>query len=341
MKETEIIERAIEKFQSLTGIMVQYNASRYMRKPDTGILTIKTKPVISLEAEGKNEIRQLEVPHLLQKKKQTNGKFIIVGRYIPMPVKKILKSEKINYLETAGNCFIQDNDTFIYINDQKVTPERETGKSKLWNTAGLRFVFAVLHIPDLLNHPYRTIAEKAKIALGTVGKLIEALETEEFIKRGNRNGQKILFLERRVELINKWVTMYNTTLRPKQIKGRFKAPGNPVWQEMKLPQGIMWGGEMAGAKLTKFLKPEQFTLYTNLPTTDVLKQLKIIPDINGNIEVLNTFWDTEINNFDNFNEMQIVPPVVVYADLLTAHDSRNYETAERIKNKYFGRENKN
>ena len=335
MKEIEIIEKAIEKFHDITGVKVQYNARAHARTPDKGIINIKTKPAMALEVEGKNEIRQLQVPYLLQKKIKARGKFIIIGRYIPMPVKNILKNEKINYLETAGNCFIQNKDTFIYINDREVTPERETGKSGLWNTAGLRLVFAVLHIPDLLNHPYRAIAGKANIALGTVGKLIEDLQKEGFIEKGNRNGRKILFLERRDELINKWVTIYNTTLRPKQIRGKFKAIGNLMLKEMKLPPGILWGGEMAGAKLTKFLKPEKFTLYTNLPTTEVLKQLKIVPDVNGNIEVLAAFWDKEIDNFENFAEMQIVPPIVAYADLMAGHDSRNYETAERIKNKYF------
>lgn len=101
--------------------------------------------------------------------------------------------------------------------------------------------------------------------------------------------------------------------------------------------GILWGGEMAGAKLTKFLKPENFELYTALTKSEVMKLLKIVPDINGNIELLHIFWNEEITSGKDNNEMKIVPPLIAYADLLASHDSRNYETAERIKEKYLGK----
>lgn len=118
--------------------------------------------------------------------------------------------------------------------------------------------------------------------------------------------------------------------------GRCKSVGNTAVNDLVLPPGILWGGEQAGAKLTKFLKPEKFTLYTSLEKLQLMKMLKLIPDTNGNIELLNIFWKSEIiDNDKNVAEMQIIPPLIVYADLLGSYDSRNYETAERIKNKYF------
>jgi hypothetical protein len=67
-----------------------------------------------------------------------------------------------------------------------------------------------------------------------------------------------------------------------------------------------------------------------------MKMLSLVPDANGNIELLNILWNNEImDNGKNVAELQIVPPLIAYADLLGSYDSRNYETAERIKNKYF------
>jgi hypothetical protein len=333
VKEVEIIDRAIKKLYGITGIEIEYKRAPGIKEFD-GKIIIKASPKIILNVESKNEIRESHVSFLI-KESHKHKNFIVICRYIPMPVKNILQKEKINYLETSGNCYIKQKNFFLHINDQKVSAERETGKSKIWNPAGLRFVFAILNTPDLLNQPYRAIAGKAAIGLGTVGKLIEDFKKEGFVKEGKIKEKAILFLERRNELINKWVTIYNTVLRPKQIAGTFRTTGNIILKNTNLPKGVLWGGEMAGAKLTKYLKPENYELYTSLPKSEVLKLLKIVPDINGNIELLNIFWNDEIAFQNSSNEMQVVPPLVAYADLLASHDSRNYETAERIKQKYL------
>ena len=336
MKEVEIIDKAIKKLHKIAGVQLEYKHQSGVKQLADGLITIATTPKIILNVEIKNEIRQSHLPYLLERKKSEKDKFIVVCRYIPMPVKNILKEEKINYLETAGNCYIQVKSFLIYINDQKVTKERETGKSRIWNTAGLKFVFAIFHNPDLLNQPYRTIANAASVGLGTVGTLMEDFQKEGFVKQGKRDDQTILFLERRDELINKWATIYNTVLKPKQFVGRFSVAGNSKLKDEKLPDGILWGGEMAGAKLTKFLKPEKIQLYISLQKTAAMKLLKIVPDANGNIELLNIFWNNEIASEEQ-KETQTVPPLIAYADLLSSHDSRNYETAERIKSKYLER----
>lgn len=40
-------------------------------------------------------------------------------------------------------------------------------------------------------------------------------------------------------------------------------------------------------------------------------------------------------NDKNVNEMQLVPPLIVYADLIGSYGSRNHEIAECIKSQYF------
>jgi hypothetical protein len=53
---------------------------------------------------------------------------------------------------------------------------------------------------------------------------------------------------------------------------------------------------------------------------------KLRKDPNGDIEILNTFW-----NVDNeFNRKEIVNPILVYADLMATNDPRNIETAKII-----------
>ena len=49
-------------------------------------------------------------------------------------------------------------------------------------------------------------------------------------------------------------------------------------------------------------------------------------DPRGSVEVLKAFWDPACDA----NDPEIVPPLLVYADLLATGDPRNLETARRI-----------
>lgn len=95
-----------------------------------------------------------------------------------------------------------------------------------------------------------------------------------------------------------------------------------------------WGGENAGALLTNYLRPEKYTMYTNTIKTTLMKDIQLIPDIKGEIEVYEQFWSKDLI-VESENEIT-VPPFLAYAELITSLDSRNRETAERIKEKYLG-----
>jgi len=49
-------------------------------------------------------------------------------------------------------------------------------------------------------------------------------------------------------------------------------------------------------------------------------------DGNGNVELLDAFWNIEADQ--NFPD--VVPPILAYADLLATHDGRNAEAARMI-----------
>jgi hypothetical protein len=85
-------------------------------------------------------------------------------------------------------------------------------------------------------------------------------------------------------------------------------------------------GETAAALLTKYLKPQNHTIYTKDNYGKLLLQLKLKNDPNGNIEVLKQFWNFE----DARAEKKLVNPVLIYADLLATRDRRNIETANLI-----------
>lgn len=338
MNRGEILEKAVQQFVLLTGAGMRILPDKLLAvngniQADAALELTMGRQKIRFWAEVKNEIRETILPHLLKQLQKNPDEWLLVCQYIPKPIKKNLKENGINYLETAGNCFIRKDGLFFYINDRTVTAQRQPKEGKLWKQAGLKFLFGILQQPRLLNNPYRTIADVTKVALGNIGPFIEELKEEGYVKEGVENGKAFLFLENKELLRNKWIELFTAVLKPKLKLGRFRFIDNKMvqgWQD--IPTGdFYWGGEPAGALLTAFLQPEIFTVYTKEPKTKIMQQLRLVPDANGNIELMEIFWD--INQF-NFQH-KTIPPLLAYAELMTSLDSRNRETAERIKKNYL------
>ncbi|KEQ28754.1 hypothetical protein N180_18825, partial [Pedobacter antarcticus 4BY] len=270
----------------------------------------------------------------LNKRESTEGNIIMISRYIPTPMKDELRSQGISYIESSGNCYIETPGIYIYINDQKSPPLKATEETKLWAPTGMKFLFAVLMDQELLNSSYRNIAYTAGVALGNVGSFIYEMKKEGYVITGARNRKETLLLENKTMLIDKWADMYRAVLRPKQLVGKFrfnKKEDRENWHS-HIPSdlGIYWGAETAGAILTNYLTPEVYTVYSNEDRFELMRKLRIVPDQNGEVELLRPFWNEEVvvSNEDT------VPALLAYAELISSFDSRNRETAMRIKEKY-------
>jgi len=334
--EQDILAIATDKFASLTGAKIKSVCTRNGKDiASDGLVEIQlNNKCEAFEIEIKNELRANSFPFLFTKQPGQTTQTLLVSNYIPMPLKQELRKRKINYLEAAGNCFIQTPEIFIYINDQPVTGVRVPPEGKLWKPAGLKFLFLILRLPGLLNTSYRAIAEEAGIALGSIGGLLQELTNEGFLKDGTQNGHKLFFIENGNRLMERWAEAYRANLRPKQMIGnfRFLDKGAAKYWESLERTGFKWGGENAGALLTKFLHPEKFTIYTTENRVKLIQTLKLVPDPAGTVEVLEQFWPDEENTIA---QSETVPPLLVYADLITSFDSRNRETAHRIKTQYL------
>jgi len=338
MKEEETLAIALDKLAALTGATIKNLAANTGKDlgPD-GLIEIRLNNKLeTLEVEIKNELRVNRFPVSLMYHQDEKMPQLLISNYIPMPLKQELKTRKINYLEAAGNCFIQTSQLFIYINDQQVTDIRVPAEGKLWKVAGLKFLFVILRLPELLNAPYRDIAEEAGIALGSIGGMLEELTNEGYLKDVTKNGPKIAFIENRDRLIDRWAEAYRANLRPKQMIGNFrfldKHDAN-YWEGLGKPN-FKWGAENAAAILTKYIRPEKFTIYSRASRLELIRQLKLVPDPAGQVELLQQFWPDDEHQ-ENEDLKTTVPPLLVYADLITNFDSRNREAAERIKKSYL------
>jgi hypothetical protein len=194
----------------------------------------------------------------------------------------------------------------------------------------LRVVFALLCRRELLNAPYREIIRAAGVALGAVGGVFRDLHGRGYITGGTRKGDRRLLEPQR--LLEEWVTNYPIRLRPKLTPRRFRAVTPDWWQRADMTTyGAQWGGEVAAEKLTGYLKPETVTLYVR-PEKDRANVVRLVAahrlraDPRGDIEMLDTFWNFPADQ----DHPDIVPPILVYADLMATHDPRNLDAARLL-----------
>jgi hypothetical protein len=336
MQEQEILHTGLHGFMLHTGLQAKELTAEKLRKlhgkknqPDGAVdIVVKNKSHLFL-IEIKNELREIHLPRIISRLAPVAEKWLLVCQYISKPNREILKQQRINYLDASGNCHIHQGSLLLYVNDRSVTPQRQPDSGKIWKPAGLRLVFTLLNKPGLINEPYRSIAAESRNALGTIGALLKELETEGFIKTTNKHSS----IEKRENLLNRWTENFCSTLRPKLLQGRFRfaTPAKrEQWKKIKLNKA-WWSGEPAGAILTGHLHPEKFTLYSDLPKTELIKQFQLMPDANGELELLRPFWNTEAIPADHED---CVPTLLVYAELNTSFDSRNRDTATRLKKQF-------
>ena len=129
------------------------------------------------------------------------------------------------------------------------------------------------------------------------------------------------------ELLNRWITAYHDVFRPRLLKKKMrfiKAENYNKWTNIDLNQDnslTFWGGEPGAFLLTGYLHPGIFTIYTDR-NWQSFKEIDLVPDDNGTIEILEIFWD--------LRTWQGVPPVLIYADLMGSGSDRKIETAKMI-----------
>jgi hypothetical protein len=253
-------------------------------------------------------------------------KWLLVTKLIPPQFAKILREREIPFIDTAGNAYIDEPP--IHIDIQGRRPEGmewpKLAEKGILRQAGLRVVYALICKNELVNATYREIAEAAGTALGTVDRVFKDLRKRRFIIETGNRGRR---LTDRRELIGWWVKEYAEKLRPKLLLGKFETDDYEKFRLTDITKfNAKWGGEMAAAEMTNYLRPEIYTIYARKPINDLILQIKLRARPLGKIEIRERFWKFE----DERRSKELAHPILVYADLLATGDPRNIETAKII-----------
>ncbi|MEA1926801.1 MAG: type IV toxin-antitoxin system AbiEi family antitoxin [Candidatus Auribacterota bacterium] len=299
--------------------------------PNAGIHIINGNKTMTFAVEVKPTLTLAELGITVQKIGLQKQRVLIIARYINPQMAERLKGMDIPFIDAAGNAYLNEPQLFLYIKGNKEPDKYKTIVApRTFRPAGLKVVFAFLCNPGLEDKPYREIADKAGVALGTVGAVMRGLQKMDFLIDMGAKGRRLL---NRNKLLTRWVTNYTELLRPKLILGRFRAREVDWWRNINFHNKAYLGGEVAANILTKYLKPQFATIYAHQPLGPILLQNRMKKDPEGNIEILRIFWNFRFK----WNNPNLVHPILIYADLIATGDERNIETARIIYDKELPR----
>lgn len=255
---------------------------------------------------------------------------LLVTRYVTPPQTEKLRQANVQFVDAAGNAFLNQPPLYVLVTGKRPPVSQVPHKTtRAFTTAGVKVVFALLAGPTLLTAPYREIAATAGVSLGAVSQVLEDLKQTGYLLEHAIKGR---LWQKRAELIRRWSEAYAERLRPKLFLGRFRAD-QPDWsKEVQLAElQACWGGEVAAAKLTKYLKPQIKTIYAPGKLPRLQAQFGFLPNQTGDIELLKKFW-----TFDALPaHPDVAPALLVYADLIATGDERNLETAQLLYDRYL------
>lgn len=320
LKNIYRIESAIQALEKATNWEIQFEKAekRNGESEIEGYLLIKNS---RFAVESKTILRHAHLPQLINAQKQQLD-FIVIAEHIPENIREMLREKRVNYLDIQGNGFMQSADIHIFIEGKKPQAKIAAQQQKYFSKKGLILIFHLLREKELLRKTYREISKITGISLDMISQTISKLKEQGFIRQLN---EKEMLLANRNLLLEKWIEEYRNRLKPTLFLGKFRFFSNEKernWKEIDFQGKSAWGGEAAADVLTHFLSPTHFALYTSETQKELIQNYRFLPDVNGNIEVYESFY-----KIDN----QIVDAILVYADLLLSKRASNMETAQKIK----------
>ena len=256
--------------------------------------------------------------------------FVVVTPYLSPNLLRHCRELGLDALDMSGNAVIQSGGHLIMISGEKRSGAANRVKERAWTTKGMKVVLALLCDRNLINAGQRAIAQRANVSLGTAQSTFRDL-----VERGDIVARKDGFMLADADrLLDEWAALYPSRLRNQLFMNRYRAADPAWWREID-PAGeqCQFGGEVAAALLTGYLKPATVTLYCQqtLPRNWMI-DARLRLDPHGDVEVLKApALPVDTPNVPP----SVVHPVLVYADLIATGDSRNIETARLLREQYL------
>jgi len=322
---TERVLRAAVAALRVPGLKIQFKSNPNNDGPnlDAKVTVRYGSGLTDYQAEVKRNLRPATLGAVIQQLRARNARTLLVADHVTPSLADSLQEAGVEFIDTAGNVWLNEPPLWVWVTGQRpqeTADYKRQPTGRAFQASGLRVLFALLCMPEIANRPYREIARLAGVAHGTVGWVMAELPKLGYVATYRK--KRILVKPER--LLREWAEAYARFLRPKLVLARYNVDDFAWWQKHDVTEfGFNLGGEIAGARMTGYLKPASITIYGENVPTELMVRFRLRKDQNGNMEIMKRFW-----RFDE--KASLVPAPLVYADLLATGDARCMETAEMI-----------
>jgi hypothetical protein len=247
-----------------------------------------------------------------------------------------LERAEIDYLDLAGNAHLRAPGLFVHVEGRQPpkVPLHVPGRpQKGW----IKTVMAILIRPELTNAPYRTLADQADVALGTLAGCMTDLTARGLLLDG-KGGRRVAD---RQALIALWVQAYIEGLRPKLKERRLqvRAEGKQeIWARLEAalrerPHQWALTGADAAERRTHFFRAEETEIYAPiraLEDRETQKALVAQPAVRGgNLLVIEPPGPLAIPDAA-ITDVPVAPDLLAYAELRYRGTEQALEAGEML-----------
>jgi len=259
---------------------------------------------------------------------------------------ELLREHGLAYLDAGGNAWIDRGPIAIWVDGRPpVTPAQ--APARLTATV-LRVLLVALRERGLADHTHRELAAAAGVALGAVGRALATLERRGLLRRTDA---RRFALADEAEAVRAFTAGWLETLRPKLAPRAWRAidggrDGGGATPELverlaAADRDALLGGELAAARLTRFLTTDRATIHLRPGTErEVARALRLVPDPAGPIHTVH--WLTNDGALDRQAPTDDAGgqahPLLVLAELMTTPDERAAQTARVLEEAWLARE---
>jgi hypothetical protein len=263
---------------------------------------------------------------------------LLAARYVPRPTGERLVEAGVNFVDRAGNIHLrlgEDHNVLVLgRRDPQPAPIARRPSPAL-----IQLLFALLADPASAGWPVRALAEAAGIGRTAAATARQRLVAEKVLQHQRRTYHVV----DRKRLADQFVDGYDRILRSHLLIGQFRAPERSPelllehFGRLAKRADLVWAvtGGQAAYTLQHFYRDDQIQVFSTTPSSELLRELRLVPDREGPIVLLRAF--SRSCAWRQVGDIWVAHPWLVYAELLHHGEPRALEAADLLREEYLER----
>jgi len=292
-----------------------------------------TKMRLARGASAQDYALQVQQRALLKDRGIADGDLprIVAATFISPRSADAFRRGGIQYVDTAGNAWVEFGDVLIDVRGRRPSPQLEAhprgSTGNLFSTGRAQVAFALLAWRSLWDAPQRELARVAGVSLGHANDALALFREAGFNPASSGQRADLLYL---------WAAAFPSGLAQKLTLATYRGAADSL-EKVQGEDAVFVSGEAAAGDL---LRPATLTIYVEQldPRLPIVNRWR--SDGPPNIVVRRTFWTTpESATYDYDGPLTGVrntPWPLVYADLLASDDPRTRNAAHQWRDRFAG-----